>query len=384
MVQVVDTLSMGGAQRVVVRLAAAAHARTDVAMSVVTIRPPSDPDLTAELEALGIPVRCLEPRTRGDLSDPAVMWRLTRLLRGQDVVQSHLGSANTLGPLAGLLARCPSVATLHTVALTKGERSAGTGIRRRAGLRSLRRWATTVVAVGEAVRDAQVVRTGRDDIQVIPNPAPACVPIDPSERDAARAQLGLTEATAVVTSVGRLEAPKGLDVLLTAVQALDAGVHLVLAGDGSLREDLARQAAALGIGQRVHLIGQTGSVGSVLAGADVYVCSSRREGMPMAVLEAMARGLPIVATDVGDVAAAVGGGGRIVPTESPDALAAGLREVLGDRALASQLGRESLRRAEREHGEAAWIDRWAELWHSLGMSSRRAGVVDQRDSTSSR
>lgn len=379
-VQVVDSLAMGGAQRVVLRLAAAAEFREDVALSIVTIRDAPDPQLTREAAHLGVSIRCIEPRTRRDLADPSMLVRLGKEFRRHDVVQCHLGTANTLGPAAAALARRPCIATLHTVNLARSERRPGTQLRRRTGDLMVRRAATVVVAVGHAVREAQADRTGHRDIAVIPNPAPSGAPISADERARERGRLGLSETGMVLLSVGRLEPPKGLNVLLTSLASIGDATHLVIVGDGSQRHDLEQQAAALGISERVHLIGQTDRVASVLAAADVFVSSSLREGMPMAILEAMARGLPVLATAVGDVASTVAGAGIVVQPERADELADGIRRLTADAGLRASLGSEGLRRAA-EYGETRWMQQWSGLWHSLVAAEAKSDSSRQRASS---
>lgn len=359
--EVIDTLSMGGAQRVVERLARAAAHTPDVRISVATFSEPDDRLVHDALTSLGVEVHVRVPRTRGDLSDPTVPLHLARLARHHDLVHTHLGTANVLGAAAGRLARRPSVLTLHTVQPGGGERRVGSDLRSRAVDWALHSGATHVVAVGNAVRDAHAGRVGGRAVPVITNPAPEPAPIAADERAAARSDLGLSGH--VLVAVGRLEAPKGLDHLLLAMNDLPADTTLVLAGEGSLDDQLRRQAEAVGIADRVRFLGNVDDVAGVLAAADVFVSSSIREGMPMAVLEAMARGLPVVATDVGDVRATVAGGGTIVDAADPDALAAAIG-AMREPAVASRHGREALRLAGDVHGSGPWFARWCALWRA--------------------
>ena len=152
-------------------------------------------------------------------------------------------------------------------------------------------------------------------------------------------------------SVGRLRAPKDFRTLLHAMAALDRGTaRLRIAGDGPDRAELEHEIARLGLGSVVELLGTRDDVDELLAGADVFVLSSASEGLPMSVLEAMAAGLPVVASAVGGVPELVRDGetGALVPPGDSAALASALRTIVADPALRERLGEAGRRRAEQE------------------------------------
>jgi glycosyltransferase involved in cell wall biosynthesis len=165
--------------------------------------------------------------------------------------------------------------------------------------------------------------------------------LEPREASPAdlRGELGLPADALLLLGVGGLERRKGFDI---AVQALALpgleAPHLVLAGDGPARAPLQRQAEALGVADRLHLLGQRTDVPALLRAVDAFVLPSRREGMPVALMEAMAAGLPAVATRAGGVAELLERGGPpagwVVPVNDAPALAAALRELLSDPAAA--------------------------------------------------
>jgi glycosyltransferase involved in cell wall biosynthesis len=146
----------------------------------------------------------------------------------------------------------------------------------------------------------------------------------------------------VVGVVGRVAHQKGLDVFVRALRSLD-GVTGVVVGDGPERAELERLAAELGVSERLEITGWREDARSYLPTFDVYCLPSRFEGFPLAVVEAMLAGLPIVASDVGSVAEAIHDGetGLLVPPDDENALAAALRRVLDDRTLASSLGQRA-------------------------------------------
>lgn len=176
-----------------------------------------------------------------------------------------------------------------------------------------------------------------DDVHMILNGVGTAVP----EPAALRAELGIAPEERIVVAAGRLVEQKGFDLLLDAFARLDRpGVHLVIAGEGEEEAELRAHADCLGVAGRVHWLGFRSDVRAVLAAADIFALSSRREGMANVMLEAMAVGTPVVAVEVSGVREALGSegdgtaAGWIVPPCDPVALAAALDGVLA--ALASQ------------------------------------------------
>lgn len=168
-----------------------------------------------------------------------------------------------------------------------------------------------------------------------------------------RKKLGLPVDARMILWVGRLDPVKGLDVLIRALakHVADPAAHLVLVGDGPIRGELERLAAEVGVGDRVHFVGRRDDVASLLAAADVFAFPSRTEGLPNALLEAMASRRAIVTTDVPGCRDLVEDGrtGLIVPYGDAAALGGALSRVLGEFEFASRIGE-----AARREVQAAW------------------------------
>ncbi|MGW4063166.1 glycosyltransferase [Amycolatopsis sp. NPDC004747] len=226
-----------------------------------------------------------------------------------------------------------------------------------AAARILRRTSGRVVAVSTATAD-RLTAAGLERPAVIPN---AVFPREPVfGRAEIRASLGVPERTPVALCLARLEPQKRHDVLLDAWAAVDGDAVLWLAGDGSLRPELARRAAALG--RRVEFLGTRTDVPDLLAAADVTVLTSDWEGLPLAVLESMAAGRPVVATDVGGIGGVLsGGGGIVVPPANPAATAAALTTLLFDPAARETAAAEGIRAVERGYDPHALMKSYDEL-----------------------
>jgi glycosyltransferase involved in cell wall biosynthesis len=167
-------------------------------------------------------------------------------------------------------------------------------------------------------------------------------------------------------TVGRLKAPKDVPTLLRALAALppDAFEGAQVVGDGPDREALANELSSLGLDGRVRLLGERADVSTLLADADVFVLSSRSDGLPMSVIEAMAAGLPVVASAVGGVHELVVDGetGLLVAPGDPAALAAALTRLASDPAYRRRLGDAGRARAEQRFDLAPFRRAHVELY----------------------
>lgn len=215
------------------------------------------------------------------------------------------------------------------------------------------RWADAVTAVSESTRTCVAALAGVDParVRLIANGVDHAFWSSPV-RDGA-------ERPPVVLAVGRLHPVKGHDLLLHAFPEILAGVpgaRLVIIGEGGFRADLLRIVDTLGLGAVVELTGELApaAVRDRMRGAGVFALPSRSEGLPLTLLEAMAAGLPVVATAVGGVPDVLeSDSGVLVPPENPDALAAALKQVLLDPLSASRMAALASARAARFSAEAA-------------------------------
>jgi len=201
-----------------------------------------------------------------------------------------------------------------------------------------------LIAESEASREFLTHRLGyaADRVKTVHNGLE--IPEVPSaaERKRARLQLGLEEDELLLLSMGRLDAQKGHGVLIDAVAELRRArkPRCAIIGDGPMRDHLRAQIARLGLQRTVQLPGERGDVRAWLAACDIFVLPSLWEGLPNAMLEAMALGLPVAATRVDGVPEAVTDGqdGLLVAPDDPGALAKALASLMDDLELRRRLG----------------------------------------------
>jgi glycosyltransferase involved in cell wall biosynthesis len=171
-----------------------------------------------------------------------------------------------------------------------------------------------------------------------------------------------------IVTVPRLRRPKDVMTLVRAVALLEPGtVRALVVGEGPQRAELAAEIRRLGVTRAVGLAGERDDVAGLLAQADLFVLPSRSEGLPVSVLEAMAAGVPVVASAVGGVPELVedGATGLLVPPGDPRALAAAIAKLAGDPALRRRLGAAGRRRVEARFDAASCRTAHVELYRAL-------------------
>lgn len=228
---------------------------------------------------------------------------------------------------------------------------------------AFRHYVDAVVVNSSAIRDRWLATAppyAAEDVHVVLNGVRHIEPGTPSVRN----ELGLPDGAPLVVGAGRLERRKGFDILLAALRHSPTDAHLAIAGDGVDGPALRSLARELGVQDRVHWLGFRAELASVLLAADVFVLPSRKEGMANVMLEAMAAGCLLVATDVSGTREALGAregrapAGWIVPTEDAPAMGAALsRAVRASRERAGSAAREG--RAAAMKREARWrVENW--------------------------
>ncbi len=312
--------------------------------------------LGRDLTAAGVEVEYHRPaRTARRAADLAAGFRR----HGVALAHSHDAAAANSGAWAALGAAIPHVVSLHVGP------SAALKWRDKWALKTSFGLSAAVAVASRPVADqlGRELRLRRERIAVIPSglrPPPRL----PSTL---RRELGIGDAEQVLLAIGALSPAKGHRHLVEALAVMRRqfpGAHAVIAGQGSEQAGLSAQARARGLGARVHLLGFRHDVANLLSAADVFVLPSLWEVLPLALVEAMFAGLPIVATDTGEVRAALAGGeaGLLVRPGDVDALAEALRRLLTRESEARALGACAARRAAAVYGLDGMMERYARLY----------------------
>ncbi len=376
-VHAIARLNVGGAALSVLELAAEQQRRGDEVLVVAGTVPSGEESLEHLTEELAVPYRRL-PSLQRELSpfaDARTVAAFRSLLRSErvDVLHTHTSKAGATGRLAALLAgRGRPRAVVHQFhghVLAEYFDPARERLYRLVE-RALARSTGALVAVSAEVRD-DLVRLGvapPEKIHVIAYgfDLDRRLSAPPGARAATRERLGAGEDAFVIGWAGRLtQIKRPLD--LVRVGATVEGATLVLAGDGELRADVEQLAAELGTADRVMLLGYVDGVAELYASFDVFLLTSANEGTPVVAIEALAAGVPVVATDAGGTRTVVDDGetGFLAPVGDVAALTTFVERLRDDAALRDAFGVEGSHRMRERFSTARMADQMDALYREL-------------------
>jgi glycosyltransferase involved in cell wall biosynthesis len=364
----VDSLGAGGAEALVVNFARGLDpARHHLQVACLS---GADGVNAQRLEAQGVAVLDLRAR---NLRDLAAFRRLLALIREQhiELIHAHLTYAAIWSAIASRLTGVPAVASLHvspnaTRTLEDSVRHrVGTDVRDRVMRAILNRWSRAVVMVSAALRDEYLARGLRaQKMRVVHNGIDVHRFRRPRGEARAHVQreFGIPSGAAILATVAVLRPGKGVEVLLDAIRDVRGATFLII-GDGPKREEWSALAQSLGVADRIRWAGYRKDVDALLAGCDLFVHPSVDDAFPTVLLEALAAGLPIVASRVGGIPEIVTPGitGELVPAGDAGALARTINAVLENEDT-MRLMREATQVASSRFSTAAWIERLAAVY----------------------
>ncbi len=370
---VINAIVLAGAERMLARVLARLRPE-EFDVRVFTIGLPGP--FTEHLEQLGIPNR-LYPFVRPKLPNPFHLLTLARDLRRfqPDVVQGWMYLGNLYGGLAAKLARRDLPVAWNIRHSTLDPKIDSRSMRWSAWLGGQLSGLVPnrIVLCAEAARAAHLqVGYAPEKLEVIPNGFDLSeLRPDQTARQRIRAELGVTDDTPLIGLIGRLHQHKDHQTFVRAARVVAGqfpNAHFVGAGEEQTysASDLWSWIDDVGLRDRFHWLGVRRDVAAIDASLDVLVCSSTTEGFPNVVGEAMACGVPCVATDVGECAEVVGDTGRIVPKQDPQKLGEAIVELLRMPQVArTALGEAARQRVVERYDINRIVDRYCDLWREL-------------------
>lgn len=350
--EVVPTLKRAGAENVVAALARALD-RGRFELGVVSLYERFPQGL-----ALDVPVWYLGKR-RG--LDMRMVPRLAAVMREfrPEVVHTHSYVLRYTLPAGWIAGPRAMVHTVHNMAEREADRLG----------RFIQGWAfrrgVMAVAIGAEVARSFRAAYGRNPARTIPNGVDTAAFQRPEARAAWRIAEGFGADEVLIASVGRLDPQKNPLALIEAFAQVPVG-RLAMAGEGSLMEAAREKAERLGVEERVRFLGVRADVAEMLSACDIFALASDWEGSPLAVLEAMAAGLPVVATAVGGVPELVEDGvtGILAPPGDVQALASALEALVGDPQRRREMGQAARERSKRFE-VSAMVEAYAALFEEM-------------------
>ena len=356
-----DSEAFGGTERALLQLLGGLD-RARWRPILLHSRTPGASQLAEEARALDVPTHSVEPATsaaRGIASIAPVARELRRARAGVFHAHQVWSLSCRYGIVAAALARVRArVATAQL--FVEVPPLIGIDLQHALLTRCVHRHIAVSRFVASRLRDRFHVPA--EKIVVIPNAATSGARANP----APRSELARDGAGPVVLTVARLDGQKGITHLLDAAAAVPHA-SFAIAGEGANRAALEQRAATLGVSDRVRFLGHRHDVPALLAAADLFVLPSLYEGLPLAVLEAMAAGVPVIATAIGGTDEVVRDGetGTLVPAANSEALGAAIARALADRERASRLALAARSLVAREYSVGSMVGSVSRLYEDL-------------------
>lgn len=347
-----QSLRTGGLEALVVRLAQA-YQTQGYSAEVFAYE---EGELREPLEMSGIPVHCI-PKPPG--YKPSFSWKLAQLFhkRRLDLVHTHHFGPLLYAAPATLFHSIPLIHTVHS-----NEHLGQNAHRAKLLFGTFSRFCDRITTVNEELTDflKNTCEIQPDKVLSIRNGVDADCFHGRYSMNSLREELALPQQAWIVGSVARLEQEKGHIHLINAIPQCDPSMHFVLVGQGRELSGLKERVRELGLEQRVHFLGNRSDIPEILSLFDVFTLPSLREGLPLAMLEAMSSHLPVVGTHVGGVPSLLhqSQGGLCVEPASPTALARALSELHSHPEQCRQMADSGQRWIQKHYSQRAMVERY--------------------------
>ena len=366
--QIVEGLNLGGAETKLLELIAQMDRRR---FRTVFCSLGLGDQIKEKLQGLDVKFVNLSRKHR---FDPSLVWRVRKLILEEniDVVMTTLFYADVVGALARLFTPAKAVFSWETISAPEWLRP-----HRLLTYRLAMRFCTRVVSVSQATAKWLVEKRGLPESKVTVIPYGVNLSLYRQGKNfELRRELGIDSRACLVGVVARLHPQKGHRYLIQAAEKIVAAhpqTRFAFVGDGELRRELELQVQSLKLDKHFLFLGFRDDVKDLLRTFDLFVLPSLYEGLPNVVLEAMACGLPVVATAVDGTPELVVDGetGYLVPPRDPDALAEKINKLLGQPDLADAFGRRGRRRVEEHFSLELQVQRFQELYETYARNGKR-------------
>jgi glycosyltransferase involved in cell wall biosynthesis len=349
-----------------------------------------------QIESLGVPVHALGMKP--GIPNPIAIRKLAKMLRKSrpHLVQGWMYHANLLGGLAARMAGgdIPVVWGIHHNKIERHDTKFLTRLTVRLSGRFSDRLAAGIICCSKASAEAHVaLGYAPEKMRVIPNGIDLDqFHNDPGAGAALRKELSIPSTVPLIGLAARFHPNKDHKTFFRAAGILHKefpDVHFVLCGDGLVAENsaVAIEIFAAGLQRHCHMLGARSDMQQIYPALDIATNSSVSEAFPLAIGEAMACEVPVVATDVGDSALIVGDTGKVVPAQSPELIARAWRELLNDGPEARRkLGAAARARIAEHFSLAVFVEQYQSLYRTIIQEVRgfpAASMVDAKASTAS-
>ena len=366
---------VGGLERVIQGLSSELVAQGHRVTVAAVLQPGADASsFLGPLRGAGVETVRIEVKGRRYLREIRAVGRMLDSLR-PDILHTHGYRVDLLHGGGARRRGIATVSTLHGSSRMGGLSHLFEWIQERA----LRRFDVVIAVSQPLMEELQERGVPKERLHVIPNAWNP--PTQPLSRTAARAELGLEEGDPVMGWIGRLIPIKGCDVFVDALSRIShTDWSAVIIGDGPEREGLLHRVSESGAGDRTRFVGAVPEAARLMAAFDLFVLSSRSEGTPMVLLEAMGAGVPVVATRVGGVPDVLRAGvdGWLVPPEDPRRLAEVLEGALLDPSELEARGDAARARVMERYGRSVWVQRHVVAYSAAQERRERARLGRKR------
>ncbi|MDQ0321103.1 glycosyltransferase involved in cell wall biosynthesis [Pararhizobium capsulatum DSM 1112] len=378
--QVVTRMDIGGVPDHVMTLVQGLSNHAEVTVIGSSI----DPQHERALTNLGVPFLPVPmERSLSPLSDIRSFGKLRKALRDGafDIVHTHMSKAAMLGGLASATSGIPvTINTAHNLGFLALSNPAARGLFWIYDRLLFALTTDAVITVSGRVRDG-IIRSGiapGDKVVSIHNGIEAGrFPTDRDRASAIRHTFGIEDSHPLIVTVARLVWFKGLHDLIDAAALVlekEPNARFLIVGSGPQLDELRAKTVALGIADRVIFAGERRDVPDILSAADIFALTSVSEGLPISILEAMAAGLPVVATDVGGISELVAEGetGFLVPAREPREIANRILRLTADAGLRQSFGTAGRDRVTKAFSPEQMVTQTTRLYHQL-LAAKAAG-----------